>query len=87
MDKNEVANIFKALGDKSRLEIISLLKEQEKCACKLLEQLNISQSTLSHHMKILADAKLIHVKKEGRWMHYSLNHELFDRLSDIAKSI
>ena len=70
-EKNMVA-VFKALGDENRIRILKLLHSGEKCACKLLEELNISQSTLSHHMKILCDAGIVTGRKEGKWMHYSI---------------
>ena len=70
-EKN-MAAIFKALGDENRIRILKLLHSGEKCACKLLEELNISQSTLSHHMKILCDAGIVTGRKEGKWMHYSI---------------
>lgn len=69
------AKIFKALCDPNRLYILDILKTGEHCACKLLEMLNVSQSTLSHHMKILADADIIRTRKDGKWSHYSLNNE------------
>ncbi|MCI5648560.1 MAG: metalloregulator ArsR/SmtB family transcription factor [Fusicatenibacter sp.] len=50
-----------------------MLRSGEKCACKLLEELQISQSTLSHHMKILCDAGIVQGRKEGKWVHYSLD--------------
>lgn len=67
------AEIFKALGDENRLQIMEMLKSGEKCACKLLEALEIGQPTLSHHMKILCEAELITGRKEGKWTHYSIN--------------
>ena len=70
-EKNMVA-IFKALGDENRIRILKLLHSGEKCACKLLEELNVSQSTLSHHLKILCDAGIVTGRKEGKWMHYSI---------------
>ena len=70
-EKNMVA-IFKALGDPNRIRILKLLHDGEKCACKLLDELNIGQSTLSHHMKILCDAGIVIGRKEGKWMHYSI---------------
>lgn len=68
----ESAKVFKALGDPNRLQILEMLQTGEKCACKLLEALQISQPTLSHHMKILCDAGLVRGRKEGKWVHYSL---------------
>ena len=74
MSNNEkTAKIFKALGDPNRIAILKMLQSGEKCACKLLEELNIGQSTLSHHMKILCDSGIVIGRKEGKWMHYSIS--------------
>ena len=67
------AKVFKAFCDENRLYILTLLESGEKCACKLLEALHIGQSTLSHHMKILCDSGVVNGRKEGKWVHYSLN--------------
>ena len=64
--------IFKALGDENRIRILQLLHGGEMCACRLLEALNISQPTLSHHMKILCDAGIVTGRKDGKWTHYSI---------------
>ena len=64
----QAASVFKALGDENRIRILLLLGGGELCACKLLEYLQISQSTLSHHMKILCDAGIVTGRKEGRWI-------------------
>ena len=69
----EAAKIFKAFCDPNRLMILEILKDGEQCACKLLEQLNIGQPTLSHHMKILCDSGIVIGRKEGKWMHYSIS--------------
>ena len=69
----EIARIFKALGDENRLQILEMLRTGEKCACKLLDELHITQSTLSHHMKILCDAEIVVGRKEGKWVHYSID--------------
>ena len=66
---------IKALTDENRLAIMLALQHGEKCGCDLLEELNITQPTLSHHMKILADSGLVDYYKEGKWMHYSLSRE------------
>ena len=75
MDDHKTAGIFKALGDENRIRILKLLCSGEKCACHLLETLNISQPTLSHHMKILCDTGLVTGRKEGKWMHYTIHRE------------
>lgn len=72
------ARVFKAFCDPNRLMILETLQSGEKCACKLLEELEIVQSTLSHHMKILCEAGFVNVRREGKWMHYSINKQGFE---------
>lgn len=67
------AQVFKAFCDINRLQILEMLRTGEKCACKLLEELQIGQSTLSHHMKILCDSGIVVGRKEGKWTHYSIS--------------
>ena len=67
------AKVFKALCDPNRLMIIEMLQSGEKCACQILEELDIAQSTLSHHMKILCESALVSARRDGKWMHYSLD--------------
>lgn len=86
-DTKRIAEIFKALGDENRVEILIMLSKGEKCACKLLEELKVSQPTLSHHMKILCDAKLVNARKEGRWMHYSLSQEGMNEISNYLSDV
>ena len=73
--ERELAAVFKALGDENRIRILKMLRNGEVCTCRLLEELNITQSTLSHHMKILCDARIVNSRKKGKWVHYSLNCE------------
>ncbi len=77
MKYDDEARVFKALCDPNRLMILETLQNEEKCACKLLEDLNIVQSTLSHHMKILCEAELVNGRRDGKWMHYSINEHGF----------
>ena len=77
MNKIDVALICKALSDSNRLEIVQMLSEGEKCGCKLLERFEITQPTLSHHMKILVEAGMVNDRKEGKWHYYSLNTQTF----------
>ena len=69
----ETARVFKAFCDENRLQILEMLRSGEKCACMLLDELQISQSTLSHHMKILCDSGIVQGRKEGKWVHYSID--------------
>ena len=73
MNHKEFSRVCKALSDPNRLGIIQMIAGQEKCACKLLEHFEISQPTLSHHMKILVDCGLVQARREGKWAHYSLD--------------
>ena len=75
MNTIDVALLCKALGDSNRLQIVQMLSDGEKCACKLLEQFEITQPTLSHHMKILCDAEIVVGRKEGKWTHYSISEK------------
>lgn len=68
----ETAKIFKAFCDENRLMILEMLQDGEKCACHLLEALQIGQSTLSHHMKILVDSGIVKSRKEGKWTYYTI---------------
>lgn len=74
-DVKKTAVIFKAFCDENRVRILELLLDGEKCACKLLEEMNITQPTLSHHMKILCDSGIVEARKEGKWIHYSISQE------------
>ncbi len=90
MDKKEYeekADLFKILSDTNRLQIINLLSCKEKCACKLLEKFNITQPTLSHHMKVLIDSGLVSSRKEANWVYYKLNNEKMAEIVDFLKKV
>lgn len=70
--KND-AKIFKALCDEKRLLILELLRSGEKCACVLIDKMNIGQSALSYHMKILCESGIVSSRQDGKWTHYSLS--------------
>ncbi len=84
MNELNVALICKALGDANRLEIVKMLSNEEKCGCKLLERFEITQPTLSHHMKILVESGLVNDRKEGKWHYYSVNT---DNMTEFCKFI
>ena len=75
MKEKQIAVIFKAFCDENRIKIIQSLRLGEKCACKLLEEIHVTQPTLSHHMKILCDAEIVVGRKEGKWTHYSISQK------------
>ena len=73
VNEKAIARTFKAFCDENRVHILKLLLSGEKCACVLLDDLHISQPTLSHHMKILTDSGLVTGRREGKWTHYSIS--------------
>ncbi len=75
MNDTKIAEIFKAFCDENRIKILKMLSTGEKCACKLLDTLEVTQPTLSHHMKILCDSGVVVGRKEGKWTHYSISEE------------
>lgn len=83
MGYREDVKMVKALADENRLEILQLLKSGEKCACVLLDELNITQPTLSHHMKLLCDCGLVNYRKDGKWMRYSISKEGSEELKEM----
>lgn len=93
LDTKKVALVFKAFGDENRVRIIQLLNSGEKCACHLLNEMAITQPTLSHHMKILCDSGIVVGRKEGKWMHYSISekgteiaHSYLDILTTVKEN-
>ena len=84
IDYIEYAKIFKVFSDPKRLKIINMLSNGELCACKILEEFQITQPTLSHDMKLLTDMELVVPRKEGKWMQYSLDIEV---LNDVYKTV
>lgn len=83
MENITKAKIFKAFCDENRLTILDLLKTGEKCACSLLEELEITQSTLSHHMKILCESGIVSGRKDGKWMYYMISTEGLEKAKQI----
>ncbi len=79
--------IMKALADETRLTIIDLLSCDEMCACHLLEEFNLSQSTLSYHMKILTDSGIVNGVKEGAWTRYKINRDSYTDAIRFLESI
>ena len=69
------ARVFKAFCDERRLRILELLRDGEQCACVLLGQLNMGQSALSYHMKVLVSSGVVESRQEGKWTHYRLSEQ------------
>lgn len=87
MDYRKTATMFKAFCDENRLRILKKLCKGECCACKLLDELNITQPTLSHHMKVLIDTGIVVGRKEGKWMHYSISPKGIDSVIEIIRNL
>ena len=87
MELSEISLICKALSDQNRLQIIYLLTYGEQCACELLEQMKITQPTLSHHMKVLENCSLVIARRKGKWSHYSLNRDRWAAFRGYIESI
>ena len=81
------ALLFKALSDPTRLMIIDMLSFGELCACVILAQFQITQPTLSYHMKALCDSGLVNGRKQGKWMYYSLNNDMFENIREFLDEI
>ena len=75
MGYREDVKVIKALADENRLAVLEQLQSGEKCACVLLEELHITQSTLSHHMKLLCDSGIVDYRKEGKWIYYHITKD------------
>ncbi|MBD7944794.1 MULTISPECIES: metalloregulator ArsR/SmtB family transcription factor [Psychrobacillus] len=79
------ANIFKLLGDKTRLSMIKMLESQDYCVCEFVEIFKTSQPAISQHIKKLRDAELVQESRRGQWIIYSLNRD--NELFSLVKSI
>lgn len=78
---SDLAVLFKASADETRLRILKMLAGEELCACNLLEAFDITQPTLSYHMRVLTECGLVLARKDGVWMRYRLNGPV---LEDMA---
>lgn len=82
-DADELASAFKALADPARLRLLSFIAAQpegEACVCHVIEPVGLSQPTVSHHLKLLHDAGLLHREKRGQWVYYRVNHARLEAL-------
>ncbi len=75
----DVIKVMKALSDETRLRILNILLERECCVCEVMQALNISQSRASRNLGILEDAGFLRSRRDGAWMHYSINWQSANR--------
>ena len=86
-DHQDNARVFKALCDENRLKILEMLQSGEKCACIILEKMDISQPTLSHHMKMLCDSGIVDQRKDGKWIYYSISDDGRNHAMDLLRRL
>ncbi len=79
--------LFHALSDETRLEIIELLRKGERCVCELTDTLDAAQSRLSFHLRVLKDAGIVRDRKDGRWVYYELDPEAFEEVEILASGM
>jgi ArsR family transcriptional regulator len=80
------AELFHALADPTRVEILDELRDGEQCVCELTAALNVAQSRLSFHLKVLRDAGLILDRPEGRWMYYRIHESAVAEMEEWIAS-
>lgn len=83
----ERAKMFKALCDARRQRILELLHGGEKCACVLMEEMGMPQSSLSYHMKILCESGIVTSREEGKWTHYQISRQGSEKAVALLKTI
>ena len=76
----DISKMLKAMSEPKRLRIVDMLSCGELCACKILEEFNITQPTLSHDMRVLVEAGIIKDRREGKNIYYSLNREALEAM-------
>ena len=84
IDLARAAHLFHALSDETRLAVLEMLRDGERCVCDLTEALDAGQSRLSFHLKVLKDAKLVTDRREGRWAYYALAPDAFAQLEEFV---
>lgn len=75
-DLDRLLELLHALADEKRIQIVSHLAGGERCVCELQDDLDAGQSLLSHHLRVLKEAGVVTDRREGRWVHYSLNRDV-----------
>src|SRR5690625_1676879 len=83
-----LATIFQALADPARLRLLSIIASPqggEACVCDLTEPVDLSQPTVSHHLKILTDAGLLTRDKRGKWVYYAVVPQALDTLGEVLR--
>jgi ArsR family transcriptional regulator len=87
LDLARAATLFHALSDETRLAILDLLRDGERCVCDLQDALGAAQSRLSFHLRVLREAGLVRDRREGRWSYYALHEEALGEVHDLVRVI
>lgn len=87
MNNTEAAKMFKAFSDERRLEILEQLRQGEKCASQLMNEVMMGQSTLSHHMKILCESGVVVTRKEGTFVYYSISEDGSNQVKRVLDAL
>jgi len=87
MTKYDIEDLFKALADRTRLRLISLLGDSEVCVCFLVAILKISQPKISRHLAYLRRAKIVAARRDGKWMHYRLTEPPDEHAARIFREL
>src|SRR3954471_9384714 len=80
-------DLFHALSDETRLEIVELLRKGERCVCELTDSLDAAQSRLSFHLRVLRDAGIVRDRKDGRWVYYELEPDAFEEIETLVSEM
>ncbi|HEX6536460.1 MAG TPA: metalloregulator ArsR/SmtB family transcription factor [Gemmatimonadaceae bacterium] len=83
-DLDRAVSLFHALSDSTRLSILEMLRDGERCVCELQDELEAAQSRLSFHLRVLKEAGLVTDRREGRWSYYSIVPEALREVHDLA---
>lgn len=87
IDYTRASALFHALSDETRLAILDLLRQGERCVCDLQAGLDAQQSRLSFHLRVLKDAGLVRDRREGRWSYYTLQSDAFAEAHDLVRAL
>lgn len=84
---DRAVELFHALSDETRLEIIEMLSRGERCVCELTDSLDAAQSRLSFHLRVLKDAGIVTDRKAGRWVYYELDGNVFEEIGEVVSAM
>ncbi len=87
LDLTRTTRLFHALSDETRLAVLAMLRGGERCVCELQDALDVAQSRLSFHLKVLKEAELVRDRKEGRWSYYTVVPETLELAHDAVRTL